>query len=190
VTTGRIYNLASGITAWYGETLRDFPKVSVFDAAALPEDLLYKAMDLEKAAWRFYRSVTNQISESKVIQAFATLGQAETAHARAVYGIWKTVRNDAAPAFEEVFDALAGEILEGGRELASVVGELAAANTGSCLELIELALAIEVAAFDLYRVMAERVNDTTVRETFLTLAQSEKAHMRVLSQAVAACADE
>jgi 3-mercaptopyruvate sulfurtransferase SseA len=57
----------------------------------------------------------------------------------------------------------------------------------SCFEILNLALAIEYAAFDLYRVMAEHTDHPAARETFLAIAQAEKGHMRALTRTIEKC---
>jgi rubrerythrin len=56
-----------------------------------------------------------------------------------------------------------------------------------CSEIIDLALAIEYAAFDLYRVMAEQTDNSGARDTFPAIAQAEKGHMRALVRSMAKC---
>jgi rubrerythrin len=56
-----------------------------------------------------------------------------------------------------------------------------------CKGIIDLALNIEFAAYDLYRVMAERTDNSEAREAFTAIAQAEKGHMRVLVRAMGQC---
>ena len=56
-----------------------------------------------------------------------------------------------------------------------------------CLYVLEVALHIEYAAFDLYRTMAEHTKDQAARDAFLTIAQAEKNHMRMLARALDQC---
>ena len=56
-----------------------------------------------------------------------------------------------------------------------------------CLNLMEIAITIEYAAFDLYHTMAEKSTDETAREAFFSIAQQEKAHILALARAVAKC---
>lgn len=56
-----------------------------------------------------------------------------------------------------------------------------------CIQLIETALDMEYAVFDLYRTMADRAESDDARGAFLSLAQAEKAHMRVLARALERC---
>lgn len=186
VTEKRIYNLTGGILAWEGKTLKGFPKIQVFDKNKATRDLLFTAMDLEKGAWRFYTHILENFDVDPINSFLKQLSQAEIGHAKTVYGFWKTVA-DAVRPFDELFKDLKGEILEGGDNLADVLDLLKNTKGNLCAHIIELALYIEYAAFDLYRTMADNAKDPTARDTFITIAQAEKSHMRTLAEALDQC---
>jgi rhodanese-related sulfurtransferase/rubrerythrin len=187
VTNRRVYNLSGGILRWYGQTLSDFPKVKALDESGGIDALLYTAMNLEKGAWRFYDFIANRHAAEPWATTFETLRRAETAHAAVVYSIWAS-RNENPPAFENLFDNLKGDILEGGESLTEVLAEASSSVTEeTCINLIELSLLIEYRAFELYRTVADRTPDDDARVALLALAQAEKAHMRVLTQAIETC---
>jgi rhodanese-related sulfurtransferase/rubrerythrin len=186
ITEKRIYNLTGGILAWEGKTLRGFPKIRVFDKHKTAEDLLFTAMDLEKGAWRFYTHILENFDVDPIISFLKQLSTAEIGHAKIVYGFWKTVAHTVRP-FDELFKDLKGEILEGGDNLLDVLDFLKNIKGNPCAHIIELALHIEYAAFDLYRNMAGNAKDPTARDTFITIAQAEKNHMRTLAEALGRC---
>jgi len=186
VSTARIYHLDGGIMAWYGKTLTDFPRVQVFNRKTEPAEMLYMGMELEKGAWRFYQHVVTHLAEQGVTGIFEKLAAAETAHARTIYKIWQSDRAEVPP-FDQLFEKLHGDIIEGGQTLAEVLTRLPMNADTICVDLVELALHIEYTAFDLYRVMAEQNEDPALKSTFLALAQAEKGHMRMLIQAVTHC---
>lgn len=189
VTKCGVYNLAGGIMGWYGQTLAEFPRVRVFEASKQMADLLFTAMNLEKGAWRFYTAVAERHdTSSPFAETFAVLAKAENAHAEAVYRIWASHTAEPPP-FDGLFAGLSGEILEGGETLEAVLARMEALMDRTCLSLIELALHIEYSALDLYRAMAEQSLEPEARETLLSLAQSEKAHMSVLTRAIETCPD-
>ncbi len=187
ITEKTIYNLEGGILAWEGKTLKGFPKIQVFDKTKAPVELLLTAMDLEKGAWRFYTYILDNISVDPIIPTLEQLSKAEIAHAKTVYGFWKKAAS-APIAFDQLYESLGGEILEGGESLVEVLGYLENIEENRCLRILELALHIEYAAFDLYKTMAEQEKDQTVRDSFLSIAQAEKSHMRMLIRALDQCA--
>ena len=186
VTSGRVYNLTGGMMAWFGQTAVEFPNVRIFDGAATLEELLYTAMDLEKGAWRFYRAILEKYPGQAISPTFSRLSNAETAHAKTIYGFWKPLSENP-PEFEELFEHLAGELLEGGQTLESALEQMASIDENTCLGLIELAMRIEIAAYDLYRTMAGRTEAPRARSTFLSIAQAEKSHMSALTKALEFC---
>ena len=186
VTEKGVYNLAGGILAWDGKMLADYPKVQVFAKDAGFEQMLHTAMDLEKGAWRFYRAAVKKAAGTALEATLVKLAEAETAHARAVYKHWAPTQ-DAPQPFEPLFEGLSGGILEGGASLEDIVGRMEELDGDACMNLIELALHIEYSAYDLYRTVAERTAETREKSAFLSIAQAEKGHMRMLTRAVPGC---
>ena len=94
------------------------------------------------------------------------------------------------PRFEEVYEALPGDIVEGGRDVDALVAGLAGLSKEPCLDIIEMAIDIEFSAYDLYRSMAHRFVDTPLEQSFLAIAHAEKEHMRIASEALQFCEDD
>jgi len=186
ITEKTIYNLEGGILSWEGKTLKGFPKIQVFDKTKGPVELLLTAMDLEKGAWRFYTYILKNFAVDPIIPTLEQLSKAEIAHARTVYGFWEKAASTPI-AFDELYESLEGEILEGGESLGEVLEYLKNIEENQCLRILELAIHMEYAAFDLYKTMAEQEKDQTVRDSFLSIAQAEKSHMRMLVRALDQC---
>lgn len=180
---GPLLNLAGGLLAWEGGQVADEPRIELF-AGKTAAEMFETAMNLEKGAQRFYQRVGREHGDVPWAGLFARLAEAEREHAETVYGFWR--RNESEPdAFESVYDRLSGEILEGGMPLQNAVDKLAGSD--NCMRVLEMALRIEYAAYDLYRRMADQTEDESVRQAFMSLAQAEKAHMQLLIASLAAC---
>ena len=186
LTAGEIYNLQGGMLAWDGGMVADYPQVRLFDASMTSAEMMRTAVNLEKGAMRFYIHVHGQHGGQDWAGIFAALSKAERGHAKAVFGYWQQMQKDLQD-FETVFNGLSGELLEGGASLADAIDTAGRVKGRVCIRLIELALQIEHAAFDLYRTMADQAAGADAREAFLSLAQSEKAHMRSLAAALTSC---
>lgn len=186
VTDGEVYSLEGGIMAWDGKTLADYPKVQVFDASRDFNSLMLTAMDLEKGAFRFYQAALDRFRDNPVADTLDTLSKAETAHAKMIYTHWKDAADNPEP-FDALFENLSGEILEGGQTLADALGRLETIGNNPCLRVLELAMRIEWAAYDLYRNMADRTGDADVKSVLLSIAQAEKGHMKTLVKALDKC---
>lgn len=182
----KVYNVIGGFMAWDGRALSAFPKLEVFADGTSMSTLMYRSMDLEKAAQRFYVHMHARHAEDPFAETIDRLSKAEVAHARAIYKHWAASVASPKP-FEEIYGELNGEILEGGEPLLAVVERMDAAVDHSCVGLMELAMTIEVQAYDLYRSMADRSEDSSAREAFLSIAQMEKKHMQMLAKAIRQC---
>jgi rhodanese-related sulfurtransferase/rubrerythrin len=185
-TPENIYHLGGGILSWEGKTLSDFPRVQVFRGAETPAQFLKKAMELEKGAWLFYRAVQSRQFPSPLAAIMEKMSIAEIGHAETVYRFLQK-QNQAIPSFDTLFEKLPGEILENGEPVEKAVSRLETLGELDCVRIIELALDIEYAAFDLYRNMAEHENTREAAEAFYTLAQAEKSHLRTFAEALALC---
>jgi sulfur-carrier protein adenylyltransferase/sulfurtransferase len=181
-----ILHLTGGIMNWNGHVQRNHPKVKLFAKAESLAAQLRLAMDLEKGAFRFYDYLARRFDDEPFAAIFAVLATAETGHARKFHQMLKAAE-DSCPDFESLFAGLKGDILEGGEDLEPVLRRVAALETGICLTLMELALAIETSAFDLYRSLADGSADRQVQEAFWSIAQAEKSHIQQLAEAVSLC---
>jgi rhodanese-related sulfurtransferase/rubrerythrin len=179
-----IYHLIGGMLAWEGRKVDDFPKVQIFDHARSVSDQLMTAMDLEKGAYRYYRSILELFGALTFRPVIEHLARAEEAHARMLYALWKPDQTDPPP-FQDLFDRLPGEILEGGEPLDNALARLDTGRSDTGLHILEISLGIEYRAYDLYRNLAERASEARARDSLLAIAQAEKSHMRRLQQALA-----
>lgn len=182
---GKIYNMLGGILTWKDMCLPDMPEMRVFDTSGSESELLYQAMNLEKGADTFYQQVVQKFPNAPYIDAIETLVKAEVLHAKMIYSYWAKSTKDPDP-FAEVYEHLPGDILEGGKDMAELMGKLELMEN-SCVEILEMAMMIEYAAYDLYRNMAHLMSETRLEEPFLTLSQSEKSHMRIAAEALSLC---
>jgi rhodanese-related sulfurtransferase/rubrerythrin len=185
---GTIYNLSGGMLAWDGAVAADFPRVGLFDRSATPLEMMEIAMNLEKGALLFYSHVAKQYEHETWSRGFEKLAMAERGHAKTVYGYWCGLSNqpDIEP-FESLFESLAGDMLEGGLSLEDAIYQAGAVGDMACVRVVELALRIEYAAYDLYRTMAHQSPAPEPRQGFVKLAQAEKAHMQALAKSIDEC---
>ena len=182
----RLFNLAGGIMAWDGAKLAEQPRIALFADRPVAV-MLETAMNLEKGALRFYLGARQRYAGQPWAELLERLAKDEIGHARIVHRYRQKTLADEMP-FETRFDNLDGEILEGGMMLEEMLAGLPAPDQRACLTTIELALKIESAAYDLYRSMADRTRSEHAEEAFLSLAQAEKAHIRLLIDAIGGCA--
>lgn len=184
-TESSLYSLAGGIMAWESRLLRDMPHIAHFDGMGTIRDLLCKAMELEKGAFLFYSALLERFGDYNFAKDLGPLAKAETAHARMLHGFIVSSDKDFETNFDSVFESLKGDIIEGGLKFGELMRRFESlAERDLCLQVMETALDIEFAAYDLYRVMAEQAADKDAREAFLSLSQAEKGHMKVITKAI------
>ncbi len=189
ISQKKIYNLSGGFMAWEGKAMKGLPKVQVFDAAKTPQELLHTAMGLEKGAFRFYTYLTSRFAEESFSKTFESLINVEIAHAKTIYHYLEPDAKKALT-FEQMFETLSGDILEGGENLEDIIQQVNSLEGNLCLNLMELALDIEYSAYDLYKNLAEQMENEQTRNALLTIAQAEKTHMKTIAKAVAQCPAE
>lgn len=185
---GQLFSLAGGFGAWQGLALPDFPRLEAIAPGADADlrGMLLRAMEHEKATMLLYQNIAEAAQGAERTRIICSLMQElagfEEAHARSVYERLAALPPEGAPLlpFAELFAGLGGEILEGGRSPGDLRPWIDAALQGGCMELAELALELETAALDLYAALARRVDEPGAREIFLSLAQQEKGHARLL----------
>jgi rubrerythrin len=183
VSEKTVYNLMNGILGWKEKIQTGYPKVQVFDTDQNPAKLLEAAIDLEKGAWRFYQFVIDRFPDDPIRLTLEQLAIAEKAHAKLIYHFWQKAQKNPLP-FDRLYHSLPGNILEGGQSYEDACRLLEAADNHGSPAVIDLAMAIEYTAYDLYRTMAEQTDNADARVTFLAIAQAEKAHLRVLTRAI------
>ena len=188
VTDKNIYNLKGGIMGWNDMILDGFPKVKAFDRAKTLPEFLLLAMDMEKGADRFYREIGRRYPDKAFASVFGNLAAVETAHAKMIYGLYKKDAETELAPFEAFYASLDGNIIEGGESLESGLAVLDTLKDTSCQDVMDLALEMEFTAFDLYRTLANQTtHDPALSGAFLDIAQAEKNHMRIISDALSEC---
>lgn len=195
---GQVFSLQGGILAWGGGALADYPRVDVFSGIDSIRGMLLKALELEKAAHELYRQVRAAVKRDVMCDLMDTLIGVEIAHARVVYSYLEKYWNDGSqpiPPFGTMFDALQGKVLEGGLTVDELQPWIRGAAHGDCLELADLALEVEMNAYDLYRTLAYNAAQGNVpgfalgkdaEPVFLDLATQEKHHARLIMNRIRA----
>lgn len=190
-TEATLFSLSGGIMAWESRLVHDLPRIAHFEGSGTVQDLLYKAIELEKGAFLFYSALVEKYSDHLFAKDIEHLAKAETAHARLVHGYIEQISPGFNPDFDEVFNNLKGDVIEGGLEFKDLMRRFDAfTERDLCLHVLETALDIEFVAYDLYKVMADKVSDQSASEVFLSLAQAEKGHMKVITKAIDRCSSK
>ncbi len=185
----KVYNVTGGILTYFNRTLPDYPALAALDLDTTMENMLYSAMNLERGTALFYNAVLEKTGPGPFRATIEELGRAEETHARLLYNFWQKDQT-APPPFARVYAGLPGDIVEGGKGLEEQLDRLHALQESAPQPLLEMILDLEYAAYDLYCAVAEKVRGTDMEEPFLSLAQAEKHHMRLVAESFSAIQPE
>jgi len=183
-----VFNVAGGMLGWNGHVVPDMPNIKIFVPKGTVMEVLEQAIELEKGADRLYAGLLTHFEGTPQYETIRLLSEAEEAHGRAVYGALRKVSEGHLEDFDSFYGKLNGDILEGGTPIEDAVEIAKKAAAQGTISLLELALDLEFKAYDLYRNLAHRAEDETLRQTFLDLAESEKRHAGSLLRAIAKAA--
>lgn len=183
---GAVFNMTGGILAWNGHLLPAVPNLKAVDPDGSDQAVLYRAMDLERGADRFYTALRERYQGIPWAGSLAALAGAEEAHARLIYRYWVAGESDR-PSFETVYEQLDGDIVEGGYTCASLLAILEQQPLEPCRSTLEMALMVEYSAYDLSRNIAHRFQGRPLEEVFNAIAEAEKEHMQLAAQALSLC---
>lgn len=185
---GTVFNMHGGILAWHGHLQPAMPNLKAFDLSGSEEAILHRAMDLERGADRFYTALRDRFQPQPWADSLDALAGAEESHARLIYTHWAALVSDPPP-FEQLYDALAGDIAEGGYSCEALLTMLAQQIEPTCPMVLEMALTVEYAAYDLSRNLAHRFQQSSLATVFNSIAEAEKEHMHQVAQALTLCTE-
>jgi rhodanese-related sulfurtransferase/rubrerythrin len=184
---GTVFHMVGGLLAWDGLLQPEMPNLKVFDFSGTDQDVLLRAMNLERGAAQFYTAILQRYGSIPWADSLSTLAGAEEAHARMIYEFWAE-NQVAPPAFAAVYSALEGDIVEGGYSCAALLTMLEAQPFEPCRAALEMALAIEYSAYDLSRNMAHRFQGQALEQVFNAIAEAEREHMLLAARGLTHCA--
>lgn len=182
---GQVMSLDGGITAWNGSQAAGPLDLGLGPllAAKTPQEALELAWGMELALEEYYAALADTAADPEVAALFRRLAGFEERHRRTLTEIWKRSGGADVSAFETRARASrAPGVLEGGIGSGDYLGLLHdPADSGAALEL---SMAVEAQALDLYMRRANAERDSDMRRTFILLAEEEKAHLKVLGSFV------
>lgn len=179
-----VYSMEGGIRAWKGMVAHGLPEAGMayFSPAANAEEIVGLAWSLEEGSKLFYQGVGQHFRDDKEAEEmFNWLVSAEKNHEKNLLETYETLTG-AQPDFEKLrakfSDSLSGRAMEGG---IAVKEALAWAKGKGISESLELAIALEVNALDLYIKMSRAIEDKQARQIFEKLSEEEQVHLEKLA---------
>lgn len=169
-----------GIDAWSGHVSSAMPGQGMYliDGNETLEEAVALAYGLEEGSRRFYRELAERSDATEARRLFETLQAAEIQHEERLWQRYRALAGDVGerPAFEE---AVVPKALEGGTTPDQMLSRYPEAGKGFA-EALELAMALESDALDLYLRMAAVFSDKELRSVFVDLARDEREHLDTL----------
>jgi len=176
--------MQGGIRAWKGMVAHGLPEAGMayFTPADTAEEIVGLAWALEEGSKFFYQGVAEYFSADKEAhEMFTWLVSAEKSHAQHLLETYEALAG-AKPDFEKLrakfTDSMSGTVMEGG---IAVKEALAWIQDKGVSESLELAIAMEVNAFDLYIKMSRAIEDKQARQIFEKLSEEEQVHLEKLA---------
>jgi len=176
-----IMSLKGGIMAWGGAQAQGPADLGMaaLAAAETPASLLEHAWGMELALEKFYGALSGRTADPQLAALFRRLAGFEEKHRRTLVEIWSRLEGGEVKAFEVRAKAtIVTGILEGGITAKDYLGLMS--DPSDSAEALELAMAVEAQALDLYLRRSLSVSNADLRRTVLLLAEEERAHLKVL----------
>ncbi len=181
----QVTHLRGGLQAWNGGLATGLPAVTteLFNDLEQAESQAVLAWSIEENTRCFYLAISDQSDQTEVSNLFLDLAEAESRHQATLQAIWEGLSGRPAPQdFPQGMTGFnGGELLEGGMQLVDL---LRWAKGRDSVELLEMAMALEINAYDHYLVLQRVMHDENSRRLFELLASEEKRHLHSLGQAV------
>jgi sulfur-carrier protein adenylyltransferase/sulfurtransferase len=176
-----VVSMQGGILAWNGAQAAgpaDLGLAALLSANSAQE-VLERAWGMELALGDYYSALAGKAPDPEAAALFERLSGFEERHRRTLAELWKRLEGGDVGAFEQRARAIAAPgALEGGIGAADYLGQLG--DPQSTAEALELAMAVEAQALDLYLRRARGEADAGLRRTLVLLAEEEKAHLKIL----------
>lgn len=180
-----VMSMKGGMLAWEGAQAQGPADLGInaLDQARTPAELLERAWGMESALEDFYTALAARTPDTELSALFQRLAGFEEKHRRTLFELWARLQADQGTADRAAFEVRAKAsvtpgTLEGGLPAQDYLGHLAdPSNRG---EALELAMAVEAQALDLYLRRSATVSDAELRRTLNLLAEEERAHLKVL----------
>ena len=172
-----VYNMAGGIKAWQGVKAKGPEEAGLefFTGQEEYEDGVSLAYAMEDGLQVFYQILAARGQDDEEKRLYARLAGFEDRHKARLLAEYRQTHGP-----ESMPDKGVAGIMEGGSRtknfLAQVEGHLHGKR-----DILELAMALEIQALDLYSRMAQKSEKMETRALFLQLADEEKVHLSYLA---------
>lgn len=179
-----VYNMEGGIRAWKGMVAHGLPETGMayFSPAANVEEIVGLAWALEEGSKHFYQGVSEYFTDDPEAQKmFEWLVSAEENHEKHLLETYEEltgVQPDFVKLRAKFSDSLSGTVMEGGIPVKEGLEWIKGKDVS---ESLELAMSMEVNAYDLYVKMSRAIDDKPAQQIFEKLSEEEQIHLQKLA---------
>lgn len=173
-----VYNMAGGIKAWQGHQAKGPEEAGLefFTGQEDYEDGVSLAYAMEDGLREFYRRMAGRAKDEEGRQLYTRLMGFEDAHKVRLLAEYRQTHGPEAMPHK----AMAG-VMEGGGRVEDFFDRVEPLLYTK-RDILELAMALETQALDLYSRMAQKSEKEEARALFLRLADEEKMHLSYLAE--------
>jgi len=176
--------LSGGVKAWKKEVAVG-PADSgmhLFSNDASAEETIITGFGLEMGLRDFYLTMTSQVKSTEAVELFETLAEIEILHERQLLDLYNELVGKTIT-LEEFQKKIVEPSMEGGLTTDEYMQRYDF-DMESELDILSLAMSIEVQALDLYLRAAEGSKVSLVSETLQKIADEERSHIAMLGQRI------
>jgi rubrerythrin len=176
--------MKGGIRAWSGGVAEGYPEAGMnwFATDLDAGEVVALAWLLEDGTRLFFQEMAAERDGDEASLLFLHLAAAEQHHGKALLKLYRelTGKEPGADFPSGIVHAPTEEkIMEGGMHLSEALSWARERDTG---EILELAMSLEISAYDRFIYLRERFSNENVRTIFNLLAAEEKAHLESLTK--------
>ena len=171
-----------GIDAWHGHVseARVDQGVYLLEGNETQAEVFAVAYRLEDATSRFYQRVAREAAAPGIRELATDLSRGEEGHQERIRELCREICGEAA-ATQALTAGAPSSILEDGTNPAERFERLLPAEANPAA-ILDLAMALEIDALDLYLRFTHRFREPAVRNALFALAREEQVHLERLGQ--------
>ncbi|HTP05586.1 MAG TPA: rhodanese-like domain-containing protein [Nitrospirota bacterium] len=170
-----VFSMGGGISAWNGLMAGGPPDAGMayFSSNEKTDTLIALAWALEEGSRRFYAGLAGSMLDVEGRALFSELTSAEERHKASLLALYHG--SGGSGTIEPLFPGgAAGDVMEGGIRVSEALGWTAGRDAA---DILDLSIALESNAYDLYIKMERTVKDDHSKRVFSVLAEEEKRHL-------------
>ena len=170
-----VFSMDGGISAWNGLVAGGPPDAGMayFSSDERTDTLIALAWALEEGSRRFYIGLAGSMTDVEGKVLFTELITAEERHKASLLALYHGTGGS--DTIEQLLPGgAAGDVMEGGVRVSEALEWTARRDSA---DILDLSIALESNAYDLYLKMERTVKDDHAKRVFGMLAEEEKHHL-------------